>query len=207
MCRPFSTQRLDPRGLATLLPSNRTASSLGYRDEELQGRGDLDAALRKVDLRDGKGLRAAVEARARNKLENPKSKMSDRSRENHKRKGNKKRKKQDNEGVTCSKCGKNGHSVDECWFEHPELAPKHLRKYFTKKKQAGPSSSKQEVHLMETEAETPSDPLDWLNELEEGEFIFDEEEEDSRPAAKVSFDYNIQTCLIFKDTNSLMYYK
>ena len=56
---------------------------------------------------------------------------------------------------------------------------------------------------METEAEVPSDPLDWLSELEEGELIFEEEEEDSKPAAKVSLDYNIQTCLIFKDTNSL----
>jgi len=42
-------------------------------EEELQGRGDLDSALRKVDLRDGKDLRAAVEARARNKVEKSKS--------------------------------------------------------------------------------------------------------------------------------------
>ena len=203
--RPQPTDRstLFTYMLDGLHPDTQANLQFDLTEEELQGRGDLDSALRKVDLRDGKDLRAAVEARARNKVEKTKSKMPDRSKENNKGKGNKKRKKQDNEDVTCSKCGKNGHSVDECWFEHPELAPKHLRKYFTKKKQAGPSSSKQEVHLMETEAEIPSDPLDWLSELEEGELIFEEEEEDSKPAAKVSLDYNIQTCLIFKDTNSL----
>jgi len=48
-------------------------------EEEMQGRGDIDTALRKVDLRDGKDLRAAVEAKARNKVEKSKVKPSTKS--------------------------------------------------------------------------------------------------------------------------------
>jgi len=76
------------------------------------------------------------------------------------------KKRYEDENITCSACGKNGHSIDQCWFEHPDEAPKHLRMYFLNKKLRGDSSATQEVHLTEAEAETPSDPLDWLNELD-----------------------------------------
>jgi len=52
-----------------LHPDTQANLQFDLTEEELQGRGDLDSALRKVDLRDGKDLRAAVEARARNKVE------------------------------------------------------------------------------------------------------------------------------------------
>ena len=45
-----------------LHPDTKANLQFDLTEEELQDRGDLDAALREVDLRDGKDLRAAVEA-------------------------------------------------------------------------------------------------------------------------------------------------
>ena len=45
-----------------LHPDTKANLQFDLTEEELQDRGDLDAALREVDLLDGKDLRAAVEA-------------------------------------------------------------------------------------------------------------------------------------------------
>ena len=51
-----------------LHPDTQAILQFDLTEEELQGSRDLDAALRKVDLRDGKDLRAGMEAKARNRL-------------------------------------------------------------------------------------------------------------------------------------------
>ena len=73
--RPQPTDRstLFTYMLDGLHPDTQANLQFDLTEEELQGRGDLDSALQKVDLRDGKDLRAAVEARARNKVEKSKS--------------------------------------------------------------------------------------------------------------------------------------
>ena len=47
------------------------------------------------------------------------------------------KKSSEDESVTFSAYGRNGHSADQCWSEDPDKAPKHLREYFTRKKARG----------------------------------------------------------------------
>jgi len=133
--------------LDRLHPDTQANLQFDLREEEMQDRGDLDAVLRKVSLLDGKDLRAAVEAKARSKVEKTKSKPSDKNQESSKRKGSRKKKRSEDESVICSTCGRNSHSVDQCWFENRDKAPKNLRKYFTKKKAMRDSSTTQGLYF------------------------------------------------------------
>jgi len=97
--RPQPTDRgtLFTYMLDGLHPDTQANLQFDLTEEELQGRGDIDAALRKVDLRDGKDLRAAVEAKARSKLERTQSKPSSKKHETPRGRNNRKTKRSEEE--------------------------------------------------------------------------------------------------------------